>query len=74
VFHPNALHGGAPVSPGRRRRTVSLRYFGADATFRPLRRIVVDPEGKRVAETLQSAFGDMQAGEPFRSPLFHKVR
>jgi ectoine hydroxylase-related dioxygenase (phytanoyl-CoA dioxygenase family) len=74
VFHPNALHGGAPTTPGRRRRTVSLRYFGADATFRPLQRIVMDPEGKRVAETLQSAFGDMQAGDPFRSPLFQKVR
>jgi ectoine hydroxylase-related dioxygenase (phytanoyl-CoA dioxygenase family) len=74
VFHPNALHGGAPISPGRRRRTVSLRYFGADATFRPLRRIVMDPEGKRVAETLESAFGDMAEGEPFRSPLFQKVR
>lgn len=74
VFHPNSLHGGAPTTPGRRRRTVSLRYFGADATYRPLRRIVMDPEGKRVAETLASAFGAMQEGEPFRSPLFRKVR
>jgi hypothetical protein len=74
VFHANALHGGAPTSPGRRRRTVSLRYFGADATYRPLRRVVTDPEGKRVAQTLASAFGDMEEGAPFRSPLFRKVR
>lgn len=74
VFHANVLHGGAPTSPGRRRRTVSLRYFGDDAVYAPRQRIATDPEGKRVATTLASAFGAMEAGEPFRSPLFHKVR
>jgi ectoine hydroxylase-related dioxygenase (phytanoyl-CoA dioxygenase family) len=74
VFHANVLHGGAPISPGRRRRTVSLRYFGSDAVYAPRRRIATDPEGKRVSVELASAFGDMNAGEPFRSPLFRKVR
>ena len=74
VFHANVLHGGAPISPGRRRRTVSLRYFGADAVYEPRRRIATDPEGKRVSVELASVFGDMQAGDPFRSPLFRKVR
>jgi ectoine hydroxylase-related dioxygenase (phytanoyl-CoA dioxygenase family) len=74
VFHANVLHGGAPTRPGRRRRTVSLRYFGADATYSPRQRIATDPEGKRVATTLASAFGEMEPGAPFRSPLFRKVR
>ncbi|MEA3056946.1 MAG: hypothetical protein QOD30_2378 [Actinomycetota bacterium] len=74
VFHANVLHGGAPISPGRRRRTVSLRYFGDDAVFSPRRRVATDPEGRRVSVELASAFGDLQAGEPFRSPLFRKVR
>jgi ectoine hydroxylase-related dioxygenase (phytanoyl-CoA dioxygenase family) len=74
VFHANVLHGGAPTRPGRRRRTVSLRYFGDDAVYEPRRRIATDPEGKRVATTLASAFGEMEPGAPFRNPLFRKVR
>ena len=62
VFHANVLHGGAPTRPGRRRRTVSLRYFGDDAVFAPRQRIATDPEGKRVATTLASAFGEMRPG------------
>ncbi|MEN3272910.1 MAG: hypothetical protein V7636_1671 [Actinomycetota bacterium] len=74
VFHANVLHGGAPTSPGRRRRTVSLRYFGDDAMFSPRHRLATDPEGRRVSVELASAFGEMRAGDPFRSPLFRKVR
>lgn len=75
VFHPNSLHGGAPTTPGRRRRTVSLRYFGADATYAPLRRLATDPEGQRVSTTLAGAFGgSMAPGDPFRHPMFHQVR
>lgn len=75
VFHPNVLHGGAPTTPGRRRRTVSLRYFGADATYAPLRRVATDPEGRRVSTTLASAFGgSMEPGDPFRHDMFHQVR
>lgn len=74
VFHPNSLHGGAPTTPGRRRRTVSLRYFGTDSHYAPLRRVATDPEGKRVSVTLASAFGQMEEGAPFRHPMFHKVR
>jgi hypothetical protein len=53
---------------------VSLRYFGADAVFSPRRRLATDPEGRRVSEEIASVFGDMKAGEPFRSPRFRKVR
>ena len=74
VFHANALHGGAPTRPGLRRRTVSLRYFGDDAVYAPRQRIATDPEGRRVATTLESVFGAMEPGAPFRHPMFHKVR
>lgn len=30
VFHHNILHGGAPLKPGNRRRTSSLRFIGDD--------------------------------------------
>ena len=75
VFHANVLHGGAPTTPGRRRRTVSLRYFGEDATYSPLQRVATDPEGKRVSSTLASAFGgSLEPGAPFRHEMFHQVR
>ncbi len=32
VFHPAMLHGGAATASGKTRRTLSLRYFGEDAT------------------------------------------
>jgi len=30
LFHPAMLHGGAPTRAGRRRRSISLRFFGDD--------------------------------------------
>jgi len=62
VFHPATLHGGAPTHPGRRRRTLTLRFFGADAIYdrRP------GHAGPRV-----SGFHDrMRQGDPFRDPSF----
>src|ERR1700731_948678 len=41
VFHPGMLHGGAPTSPGTRRRTLSLRFFGDDAVYTPRSKGVV---------------------------------
>lgn len=73
VFHPNMLHGGGPTHGSARRRTVSLRYFGADAIM--ARRLGDDSsEGRQVRQSLIPALGDMKPGEPFRSPVFHKVR
>lgn len=74
VFHANVLHGGAPTRPGQRRRTVSLRYFGEDATFAPRLRPAEDPEGARASGTLADAFSSIEPGAPFRHPLFRKVR
>jgi hypothetical protein len=33
VFHPATLHGGAPTHPGKRRRTLTLRFFGNNARY-----------------------------------------
>jgi ectoine hydroxylase-related dioxygenase (phytanoyl-CoA dioxygenase family) len=74
VFHANVLHGGAPTRPGQRRRTVSLRYFGEDATFAPRLRRADEPEGARASGTLAEAFSSIEPGAPFRHPLFRKVR
>ena len=33
LFHPAMLHGGAPTHPGKRRRTLTLRFFGRDCFY-----------------------------------------
>ncbi len=77
VFHPAMLHGGAPAYPGRQRRTLSLRYFGEDATV-ALRPNDTPPMLARLAgrsdiHPMQKA---KQAGDgaPFRDAGFPKVR
>ena len=73
VFHVNALHGGSPARAGQRRRTVSLRYFGDDATVGVRPSLPANPEGRRVSATLADTLAG-EVGEPFRHPMFHKVR
>jgi hypothetical protein len=65
VFHPATLHGGAATHPGKRRRTLTLRFFGTDAVYdqRP------GFAGPRV-----SGFHDrMRQGDPFRDPSFLRL-
>jgi len=75
VFHPGVLHGGAPTHHGKRRRTLSLRFFGADAVFalRPgmQRRRPVPASDGNVFTKLQSA---LSPGDAFRHPDFPKLR
>jgi ectoine hydroxylase-related dioxygenase (phytanoyl-CoA dioxygenase family) len=76
VFHPGMLHGGAATHRGERRRTLSLRFFGPDATFdlRPgmvvRRRIVDDPEASVFAHLPAT----LSPGDPLRHPLFPQLR
>ena len=65
LFHPAMLHGGAPTHPGARRRTLTLRFFGADAFYdqRP------GPAGPRV----DGLHGAMRHGDPFRHPSFLRL-
>jgi ectoine hydroxylase-related dioxygenase (phytanoyl-CoA dioxygenase family) len=62
LFHPALLHGGAPTHPGMRRRTLTLRFFGADAVYdaRP------GPAGPRV----EGFHRGKKTGDPFRHPSF----
>lgn len=75
VFHPAMLHGGAPTHRGKRRRTLSLRFFGDDARFvlRPGLLVGRNAEGEP-----RSVFEDMSRklapGAPFRHPSFLKLR
>ncbi len=65
LFHPAMLHGGAPTHPGTRRRTLTLRFFGGDASYdeRP------GPAGPRV----EGFHGTLRQGDPFRHPSFLKL-
>lgn len=65
VFHPAVLHGGAATRPGRRRRTLSLRFFGD--------RSVYDPRPGRAGPRVEGFHERMRAGEPFRDPSFLKL-
>lgn len=78
VFHPAILHGGAPTLAGGRRRTLSIRFFGADAwcATRP-------HDGMANIEGLDHADGGRHPlkkmaraadGAPFRYPDFPKLR
>jgi ectoine hydroxylase-related dioxygenase (phytanoyl-CoA dioxygenase family) len=65
LFHPSMLHGGAPTHAGQRRRTLTLRFFGADATYdeRP------GPAGPR----MDGFHKGLKTGDPFRHPSFLKL-
>jgi ectoine hydroxylase-related dioxygenase (phytanoyl-CoA dioxygenase family) len=66
VFHPAMLHGGAATHPGGRRRTLSLRFFGPDATY-------VTRPGGGVAPMVKGLHDQLSDGEPFRHPAFPKL-
>lgn len=66
VFHPALLHGGAATHPGGRRRTLSLRFFGPDATY-------VTRPGGGVAPMVEGLPDRLTDGDPFRDPAFPKL-
>ncbi len=82
VFHPAMLHGGAPTHGSIRRRTLSLRFFGEDATYvrrptgveattPPFRR---DPGKEDTRSALAKLPETLTPGDPFRHPEFLKLR
>jgi ectoine hydroxylase-related dioxygenase (phytanoyl-CoA dioxygenase family) len=75
VFHPGVLHGGAATRRDARRRTLSLRYFGADAHYarRPFLTDKEVPESKATS-VFQLLSGRLKPGDPFRHPEFPRVR
>jgi ectoine hydroxylase-related dioxygenase (phytanoyl-CoA dioxygenase family) len=75
VFHPGLLHGGAATRKDQRRRTLSLRYFGADARYarRPFLTDKQIPEAKATS-VFQLLSGRLKPGDDFRHPEFPRVR
>lgn len=75
VFHPGLLHGGAATHAGARRRTLSLRFFGADAHYaqRPFLTDKTIPESKATS-VFQLLSGRLKPGDAFRHPEFPRVR
>lgn len=65
IFHPATLHGGGGTIPGKRRRTLTLRYFGDNAVYEPR----VGGAGPR----LKGFHERMAAGQPFRDEAFLQV-
>jgi ectoine hydroxylase-related dioxygenase (phytanoyl-CoA dioxygenase family) len=78
VFHPAMLHGGAPTRAERRRRTLSLRFFGEDAIYTPRLALSGDRGRSRVDDPEASVFarlpGTLTPGQPLRHPGFPRVR
>jgi ectoine hydroxylase-related dioxygenase (phytanoyl-CoA dioxygenase family) len=68
VFHPGMLHGGAPVTESRQRRTLSLRFFGADAVY--------SSRPAKVGPPIPELHDALTDGDPFRwsEDWFPKVR
>ncbi|MBA6058743.1 phytanoyl-CoA dioxygenase family protein [Pseudomonas juntendi] len=73
LLHPGSLHGGAPVdSDFPSRHTFVFRFFGDDATFKPLpsdSKAGYPEQGVLFTEELKH----LSAGTPFRNPTFRKV-
>jgi ectoine hydroxylase-related dioxygenase (phytanoyl-CoA dioxygenase family) len=64
LFHPAMLHGGAPTHAGQRRRTLTLRYFGQNATYEPR----PGPAGPRLSPN-----HTLKKGDALRDPNFLKL-
>lgn len=72
LLHPGTLHGGAPVDESFPvRHTLVFRFFGDDATFRPL------PDGdspySRHGRIYVDEMAKLKPGAPFRSPIFRQL-
>ncbi|MEU7040626.1 phytanoyl-CoA dioxygenase family protein [Streptomyces varsoviensis] len=72
VLHPRSLHGGAGVdAEAPERHTLVLRFFGDDATFRPLP--TVNKHYARNGFLFADEMAKLNPGDPFRSPIFHQL-
>lgn len=73
VLHPGSLHGGAPVDADfPSRHTLVFRFFGDDATFRPLpanSRSGYTPDGVLFLDEM----APLKPGDAFRSPSFRQL-
>ena len=73
VFHPGALHGGAPIDAAfPERHTLVFRFFGDDSTFRPLPDHS-DAGYARNGVLFIEEMAALKSGDPFRSPMFRQL-
>ena len=63
VFHPQVLHGGGSPGPAGLRRTLTLRFFGDDATY-------ASRPGPTAAPQVAGLHESLSQGDPFRHPDF----
>ncbi|NMO02250.1 phytanoyl-CoA dioxygenase family protein [Gordonia sp. TBRC 11910] len=71
LFHPHALHGGAPVTPDcPTRHTLTLRFCGDKQYYRPLPQI----DGDYQMEFIGPNEPSLKPGDPYRSSAFHQMR
>ncbi len=70
VFHPAILHGGGKTDDGFSRQTLSLRFFGEDATVatRPGRKPVESRQNPNVHPLTRMR--SLEEGAPFRDEAF----
>jgi len=76
LFHPSILHGGAPTHAGLRRRTLSLRFFGADAQVAQRPGMVpIENDVDAIREDVHplTRMRRSRPGTPFRDPAFPNV-
>ena len=76
VFHPGALHGGAPVDAAHPdRHSLSLRFFGEDTTYRPPPgNPRASTEYRSVVELRPASDPTLKDGDPYRSSRFLQLR
>lgn len=80
VFHHNILHGGAPLKPGDRRRTSSLRFIGDDVRRIPRQMdLAIEAASSNVDDEVVRAFTGMvtdlrPSQAVHESPTIRKVR
>ncbi|WP_077145605.1 phytanoyl-CoA dioxygenase family protein [Sphingopyxis sp. KK2] len=72
-LHPGSLHGGANVDADcPERHTLVFRFFGDDATFRPLP--AVSKSGyERNGNLFKEEVAKMEPGAPFRASIFPQI-
>jgi ectoine hydroxylase-related dioxygenase (phytanoyl-CoA dioxygenase family) len=79
IFHPGLLHGGAATDANHPRRTLSLRFFGSDASVaqRPGSLPVEIPVQNRDTAGNEHPLTRMRGladGTPFSDPSFPQIR
>jgi ectoine hydroxylase-related dioxygenase (phytanoyl-CoA dioxygenase family) len=74
AFHPSMLHGGAGTPPDRRRRSLSLVFFGDAAYFAPRPAGTVEANGPDDPRLLSDPYAGLKPGDRFRLSHLPKLR